>query len=50
MSLSKLLEHDINTLGTFSLTMVLELVKPTQLSSQENYTKIFLYAKSMWMI
>jgi hypothetical protein len=35
MGLSKLLEHDMNALVTFSLTMVLGLVKPTQLFSQE---------------
>jgi hypothetical protein len=33
--LSKLLEHGMNALMTFSLTMVLGLVNLTQLSSQE---------------
>jgi hypothetical protein len=33
--LSKILEHGMNALGTFSLTMVLRLVKPTQLFTQE---------------
>jgi predicted sulfurtransferase len=35
MGLSKLLEHGMNVLATFSLTMILRLVKLTQLSSQE---------------
>jgi hypothetical protein len=35
MGLSKLLDHDINALGTFLLTKVLGLVKRTQLFLQE---------------
>jgi hypothetical protein len=35
MGLSKLLEHDMNAVGTFSLTMALGLVNPTQLFSEE---------------
>jgi hypothetical protein len=42
MGLSKLLELGMNGLGTFSLTMVLGLVKPTQLFSQEKYKDIFV--------
>jgi hypothetical protein len=36
MCLSKLLGHGMNALVIFSLTMVLGLVKPTQLSSQKS--------------
>jgi hypothetical protein len=35
MDLIKLLEYGMNDLGTFSLTMILGSVKPTQLFSQE---------------
>jgi hypothetical protein len=35
MGLSKLLDDCMNALGTFSLTIVLGLIKPTQLFSQE---------------
>jgi hypothetical protein len=35
MGLSKILNHSMNALGTFSLVMVLELAKLTQLSSQQ---------------
>jgi hypothetical protein len=35
MGLSKLLEHGMNVLGTFSLTMILGLKELTQLFSQE---------------
>jgi hypothetical protein len=49
MGLSNLLEHGMNALGTFSLTMILGLVKSTQLFSQEKQTKIYLYAKYMLM-
>jgi hypothetical protein len=35
LGFSKTLEYGMNALGTFSLTMILGLVKPTQLSSQE---------------
>jgi hypothetical protein len=37
-------------LGTFLLKMVLGLVRPTLLPSQEKWLKICLYAKSMLMI
>jgi hypothetical protein len=35
LGFSKTPEYGMNALGTFSLTMILGLVKPTQLSSQE---------------
>jgi hypothetical protein len=40
----------MNALGTSLLKIVLELVRPTLLSSLEKWVKIYLYAKSMLMI
>jgi hypothetical protein len=47
--LSKHLEHDMNVLGTFSLTMILGLLKRILLYSQEGLIMIFLYDKFMLM-
>jgi hypothetical protein len=50
MGLSKHQEHGMNALGTFSLKMVLRLVKHVQLSLLERWAKICLYDKYMLMI
>jgi hypothetical protein len=50
MGLSKHQEHGMNALGTFSLKMVLRLVKHVQLSLLERWAKIYLYDKYMLMI
>jgi hypothetical protein len=50
MGLSKHQEHGMNALGTFSLKIVLRLVKRIQLSLLERWTKICLYAKYTLMI
>jgi hypothetical protein len=47
MGLSKHLEHGMNALGTFSFIIVLGLVKPILLYSQEGLIMISLYAKFM---
>jgi hypothetical protein len=43
MGLSKLLEHDMNAVGIFSLKMVLRLVKPILLSSLERLIRTYLF-------
>jgi hypothetical protein len=50
MGLSKHQEYGMNVLGTFSLKMVLRLVKRIQLSSLERWAKICLYVKYALMI
>jgi hypothetical protein len=50
MGLSKHQEYDMNILGTFLLKIILELVRPTLLSSLEKWVNICLYAKFMLMI
>jgi hypothetical protein len=50
MSLSKHQEHGMNALVTSLLKMILELVRPTLLSSLEKWVNICFYVKSMLTI
>jgi hypothetical protein len=50
MGLSKHQEYGMNVLETFSLKIVLRLVKRIQLSSLEGWAKIYLYVKYTLMI
>jgi hypothetical protein len=50
MGLSNHQDNGMNDLGTFSLKMVLRLVKRIQLSLQKRWAKIYLYAKYTLMI
>jgi hypothetical protein len=50
MGLSNHQEYGMNALGTFSLKMVLRLVKQIQLSLLKRWVKIYLYAKYTLMI